>query len=546
MNRTINIAAMIYALSILLSRVVGLAREFVIGRVLGDSPEADVYWVAFILPDFLNYLLAGGALSLVLIPLLQAAQQEAGSQAYWRCFWRISTPISLLIISMTALLWVVTPQLVNLIAPGFDLIQNDLLIRLTRIILPAQIFHVCGGLISSTLQAQDRHLAPALAPLLYTGTIIVCGLSLGPSIGAEGFAWGVLLGSFLGPFLCPLFASRSLGLRLSPRWEINHREVKVYLWRALPVMLGFSIVVLDDMLVKRGATELGGGVTSQLHYARSLMKVPMGVFGLAMGMATFPSISRLIAQNKSSEALDLLRSACEVLLVLVGLSQTALMVGGSLAARLIWGGGRLSPEGVEGIGVYCAVLSLGLWAWSMQGLVARGFYAKGQTWAPTLIGSVVALSLYPIYQWSAHTGVETMKSLILSLSTHPPFDDLKLLAERPGLCLAITSSLAISLYVTALWVALSKSFKVPAVPSLTRLLILLFKIEAAALLASTITEMLFSIEHGEGIFAILLSLGLRSLLACSLFLSSCLLFKVEGTKVLKDRIFARFQAKKES
>ena len=101
MNRTVNIAAMIYAMSILLSRVVGLARELVIGRVLGDSPEADVYWVAFILPDFLNYLLAGGALSLVLIPLLQHAQEEGGVREYWRYFWRISTPVSVLIITMT-------------------------------------------------------------------------------------------------------------------------------------------------------------------------------------------------------------------------------------------------------------------------------------------------------------------------------------------------------------------------------------------------------------------------------------------------------------
>ena len=213
---------------------------------------------------------------------------------------------------MTCILWILTPQLIPLIAPGFDQSQSELLIKLTRIILPAQIFHVCGGLISSTLQAQDRHIAPALAPLLYTGSIIACGLLLGSSMGAEGFAWGVLLGSLLGPFLCPLIASKSIGLSFSPIWALNHESVKLYMWRALPVMLGFSIVVLDEMLVKRG-DRVGSGVTSQLHYARSLMKVPMGVFGFAMGMATFPSISRLVAQDRSREALHLLRSACEVL-----------------------------------------------------------------------------------------------------------------------------------------------------------------------------------------------------------------------------------------
>ena len=79
MSRAVRLASLLYAASILLSRVIGLIREGVIGRVLGDSAQADVYWVAFILPDFLNYLLAGGALSLVLIPLLQSAAQRGGA-----------------------------------------------------------------------------------------------------------------------------------------------------------------------------------------------------------------------------------------------------------------------------------------------------------------------------------------------------------------------------------------------------------------------------------------------------------------------------------
>ena len=291
MNRSLKIASLIYATSILLSRVIGLIRESVIGRTLGDQPEADVYWLAFVLPDFLNYLLAGGALSLVLIPLLQTAEQSNGKSGYWACFWRISTPISLLITVVTAILWYFTPQLTPIISPGFDLAQVDLLNRLTRIILPAQIFHVCGGLISATLQAHDRHLAPALAPLLYTGMIIVFGVCLGSQLGAEAFAWGVLAGSILGPFGCPLIAAVRNGLIISPRLELKHIEVRSYIWRALPVMLGFSIVVLDDMLVKRGANQLADGLVSQLHYARTLMKVPMGVFGLAMGMATFPQLA---------------------------------------------------------------------------------------------------------------------------------------------------------------------------------------------------------------------------------------------------------------
>ena len=80
MQRRIGIAAGIWGASILLSRLVGLVREAVIGRTLGSSAAADAYWSAFVLPDFLNYLLAGGALSIVFIPIFQrhlAAGDEA-------------------------------------------------------------------------------------------------------------------------------------------------------------------------------------------------------------------------------------------------------------------------------------------------------------------------------------------------------------------------------------------------------------------------------------------------------------------------------------
>jgi putative peptidoglycan lipid II flippase len=414
-----------------LSRVIGLVREGVIGRVLGDSGEADVYWVAFILPDFLNYLLAGGALSLVMIPLLQRAQQRGGEAEEWACFWRVSTPLALLAVGLTLTAWLSVEALTSILAPGFSEDQHALLTHLTRIIIPAQLFHLMGAALSAKLQARDQHLAPALAPLLYTGSVAVAGLTLGAQLGAEAFAWGVLIGSALGPFGCPLLAlllsdgegrlGRGAG---GPRWQPRHEEVKAYFWRALPVMLGFSIVAFDELIVKRFGTDMGEGAVAQLHYARTLMRVPMGVFGLALGMAAFPTLSRHCAQGQHREALNLLTRSLKALLLLAVLSQVALTAVGAELAALIWGRARLTDEALRAIGLYCATLSVGLWAWASHGLVARGFYALGQTWRPTLLGSLVTLGAVPLYLWGASRG---------------PFT----------LCLA--SSGAISAYVLVLW-----------------------------------------------------------------------------------------------
>src|SRR5208283_6063618 len=97
-----------------------------------------------------------------------------------------------------ALLMVFARPLVGLVAPGFtNPGEVDTLVRLIRIILPAQFFLVVGGLLSAALQAQDLHFLPALAPLVYSLGIIAGGL-IGAHysvVGADGFAWGVLAGS---------------------------------------------------------------------------------------------------------------------------------------------------------------------------------------------------------------------------------------------------------------------------------------------------------------------------------------------------------------
>jgi putative peptidoglycan lipid II flippase len=185
--------------------------------------------------------------------------------------------------------------LAAVVAPGFtDPSEVDTLVRLIRIILPAQIFHVIGGLLSATLQARDLHFLPAAAPLVYSAGIIIGGLTgaqLG--IGADGFAWGVLAGSALGPFALPLYGCLRTHMRWYPILSLANADLRRYLWLSFPIMIGFSIVVVDEWIIKNQASYLAAGALSQLQYGRTLMKVPIGVFGMAAGVAAYPTISRM-------------------------------------------------------------------------------------------------------------------------------------------------------------------------------------------------------------------------------------------------------------
>lgn len=393
MSRQIRIASLIWGGSILLSRLIGLIREAVFGRVLGTSAQADVYLAAFPFADFLNYLLAAGALSIVFIPMFGGYLARKETARAWEAFSVVATFVGGLICAASAALWLAAPTLVPWFAPGFDDASTDLLVRIVRIIVPAQIFHVIGGLLSAALQARDKHALPALAPLAYTGAIIVGGLVTGT---AEGFAWGVLVGSALGPFGLPLVGNLREGLSFRPVFQPRHPDLLRYLWLSLPIMLGFSIVVVDDWIVTSLASQMGEGALACLRYAKNLMRVPMGVFGIAAGVAAFPTISRMVGQGKHDEAFTVLSGAVRTMLVLAFGAQVVLTVAGPEISAVIYGRG-ISPESHTLIGNALSILCLGLWAWAAQTVVARGFYARGETWLPTLAGTGAAALFLPVY-----------------------------------------------------------------------------------------------------------------------------------------------------
>src|SRR5262249_35793013 len=153
----------------------------------------------------------------------------------------------------------------------------------------------------AALLARDRHAPSALAPLVYSLGIVIGGLVGGRAHGAEGFAWGAVVGSVLGPFLVPLIACRGIGLRWSARLQLGPPALRASLARAWPIMLGFSIFVVDDWFLKREGSRVGEGALSVLTYAKNLMRVPVAVIGLAGGAAVYPTLVRLAAEGRKDD-----------------------------------------------------------------------------------------------------------------------------------------------------------------------------------------------------------------------------------------------------
>ncbi|MED5371261.1 MAG: murein biosynthesis integral membrane protein MurJ [Myxococcota bacterium] len=443
-KRTIGIAAVIWGASMLLSRVVGVVREAVVGRVLGSGPEADIYQSAFYLPNFLGYLLAGGAVSMVFIPMYARYLREDDEAGGWRLFSTLATTLGTALAVLIPLFMLAVPALAAVVVPEFQGDKLDSWIRVTRIALPAQAFHVLGGLLSAVLQARDKHMLPAFANLGYAGGIILFGAVLGPSMGPEAFLWGVLVGSILGPFGLPLIGCLREGLKFRPRWDFTHPDLRRYLWLTFPIMLAFSVVFFDDILSGHFASG-DDGLIAQLGYGKTLMKVPMGVFGLAVASAAFPTLTRLVSAGKPHQAYETLIHSGRQMLVLAFATQAAFTVAASQVAEVIWGTERFPQPVLDQIGLYTGLYCLGLGGWAANNLLARGFYAQQKTWVPSFLGSAVVLVCYPLYWF--------------------------LFRELGGNGIAIASSIAITLYTILLAILLRRSMAGADAPALWTLVI---------------------------------------------------------------------------
>jgi putative peptidoglycan lipid II flippase len=380
-------AAVLLASSVLLSRLFGYAREALLAYRLGAGAATDAYYAAFQIPDLLNYLLAGGALSIAFLPIYTRHLARGADGEAEHLLATVLGTLGAIAVATTMLLWWFAEPLIALQFPRFDPETQRLTAHLTRIVLPAQVFFVTGGIINATLLAQNRFGAAAAAPLLYNAGIIAGGLFLTPRMdaGAEGFAWGALGGAFLGPFLAPLLGARG---RVRLRLRFSLRD---------PLMLGQSLLTVDEWYQRWFGALLHPGAVAHLGYARRLMLVPVAVVGQAIAAAALPTLSRLWADGRREQLDRLVLRTLQAGLGLAVLAAAAFMLFAREVVVLIYQRGAFTAADTSAVAAILSLLALAVPAWITQQIAARAFYARGDTWRPMILGTVIALVAIPLY-----------------------------------------------------------------------------------------------------------------------------------------------------
>jgi putative peptidoglycan lipid II flippase len=388
--------------TIALSRVIGYIREAYIAFAFGAGSQTDAYVTAFTLPDFLNYIVAGGAASITFISIYTrflAQKRDADAQ---KTFSTIITVMTAVMIVGTIFAEIYTPQFLRWYVKDFKPGQIDLCIHLTRILLPAQIFFYVGGVVSAVLLSHRLFLFPALGPLIYNVFIILGGVVGAHRFGIASLAYGANAGSFAGPFLASVIGAARIGTGYKPSFDVANPAFREWVRLSVPLMLGVSLVTADDWILRYFASSVVGGI-SHLNYAKRLLAVPIAVLGQATGQASLPFFARLFNEKKLKEFGDTVNDSVYRVSAASILATAWMTAAAPPLIDLVYRRGKFLLSDVQPTAIYFFWFSLSLVLWSAQGLYARAFYAAGDTFTPMAAVSLITACSLPIYSLLFHT-----------------------------------------------------------------------------------------------------------------------------------------------
>ena len=390
----------------MVSRLTGFVRDIGLAALLGAGPLAEIFVIAFRLPNLFRRLFAEGAFNAAFVPLFTDRLTRDGEAAALAFAGRVLAVLLAALCVFTLLAQIFMPALVLALAQGFagDAEKFDAAVHYARISFPYLIAMSLVSLFAAMLNATGRFLAAAFAPVLLN-LVLIAAMGLAVIAGGaplDYIIWGVALAGLLQ--LAAVFgAARRAGLRvplLKPAWT---PEVKAVWLLAVPGILAAGIGQIN-LLVGTSIATGQAGAAAWLYYADRLYQLPMGVIGVALSVALLPALARHLAAAETAAAAAAQNAAVLGAGFLTLPAAAGLFALAGPIVTLLFERGAFSAADSAATALVLQVFCFGLPAFVFVKALQPSFFARRDTKAPLIDGAAgvavnisLSLALFPAY-----------------------------------------------------------------------------------------------------------------------------------------------------
>ena len=375
----------------MISRVLGLLRDIVIAAFIGASANADAFFVAFKIPNFLRRLFAEGAFSQAFVPVLADYKEQGAHDAVQALVDRVAGVLGGTLLLLTLITVAASPIVAAIFAPGFvsQPEKFQLTADMIRITFPYLLLISMTGFCGAILNSYGRFAVPAFTPVFLNLSLIFAATVASPWFDEPVFAlaWGVFFAGII-QLLFQLPSLYRLDLVPRPVFDGKDEGVRRILKLMIPALFGVSVSQINLLLDTVLASFLPTGSVSWLYYSDRLAELPLGVFGIAIATVILPNLSAHRAAAREDQFASTLDWAMRSVL-LIGLPATlALILLAEPILITLFQYGALTPTDVDMASLSLRAYSLGLIAFMLIKILAPGYYARKDTATPVKIGII--------------------------------------------------------------------------------------------------------------------------------------------------------------
>ena len=373
----------------LLSRILGIIREFLLVRFLGVGAISDAFIASFRLPNFFRLIFAEGALSASFVPVIVKTVKEGNREEANGLMTISFLFFEGLILFLYALVVFKTDWVLFVVAPGFSAKQVALAIPFLRILFSFLFFISSNALLAGALNAVNHFFVPAFGTPLWNMVYIASLLlSLAFKWPITYLCYGIIFGAFL-QFIAHLYVFFKNGFTFGRIDASAIASFKSVLKKFPPFLFGVSIVELNFFISGMVASYLPKGDISLLYYGNRFMNIPLGMFAVALSSVLLAHFSRLVLYAPRRLSFYLLEAAKFVSWIIIPAMLFLMFVSQELFLFLL--GGKATPTQMQQGAIILVLYASGLLFLCLNKILLSMFYALKDTKSTAIASAVCAV-----------------------------------------------------------------------------------------------------------------------------------------------------------